>query len=88
MSGVEHQVVRESNYTENDIVKLDFCFDEYAFLLKRGKCLRIDISSTDNNTYICHTNKKGPYYLQTEANTAINTVYLQYLQLTLPVDIE
>ena len=45
----------------------------------------IDISSTDNNTYVCHTNKKGPYFLQTEAETAINTVYLQHSQLMLPV---
>jgi predicted acyl esterase len=64
---------------------LDFCFDEYAFLLRKGEQLRIDISSTDNNTYVCHTNKKGPYFLQTEAETAINTVYLQHSQLMLPV---
>ncbi len=73
------------NYTENDIVKLDFCFDEHAFLLRKGEQLRIDISSTDNNTYVCHTNKKGPYFIQTEAETAINTVYLQHSQLILPV---
>lgn len=76
------------NYTENDTVELDFCFDEYAFLLKKGERLRIDISSTDNNTYVCHTNKKGPYYLQTEGNAAINTVYLQHSRLILPVEVE
>ena len=75
------------SYNKNDIVTLDFCFDEYAFLLKKGECLQIDIASTDDNTYICHTNKKGEYYLQTATETAINTVYLGRSQLFLPIEL-
>ena len=74
------------DYAENDIVRLDFCFDEYAFLLRKGEQLWIDISSTDNNAYVCHTNKKGRYYLQTEADAAVNTVYLRRSKLILPVE--
>lgn len=74
------------DYTQNDVVALHFCFDEYAFLLRKGESLRIDIASTDNNTYVCHTNKKGPYSLQTETNTAVNTVYLERSQLILPIE--
>ncbi len=73
-------------YDANDIVTLDFCFDEYAFLLKSGQCLQIDIASTDNNTYISHTNKKGDYYSQSDARTAINTVYLGQSKLFLPIE--
>ncbi|MBR4296280.1 MAG: CocE/NonD family hydrolase [Clostridia bacterium] len=73
-------------YTENEIATLNFCFDEHAFLLKKGESLRIDISSTDNNTYVCHTNRKGAYYLQTGADKAINKVYLQNSKLILPIE--
>ena len=73
-------------YVSNEVVTLDFCFDEYAFLLKKGECLQIDIAATDNNTYISHTNKKGDYYLQTDAEKAINTVYLGQSRLFLPIE--
>lgn len=73
-------------YTKNDIVSLDFCFDEYAFLLKKYECLQIDIASTDDNTYICHTNKKGDYYLQTDTEIATNTVYLDRSYIFIPVE--
>lgn len=73
-------------YTECDLVTLDFCFDEYAFLLKKGEVLQIDIASTDNNAYVSHTNKKGEYALQTDADVAINTVYLGQSYLFLPVE--
>ena len=43
---------------KNGVAELDFSFDEYAFLIQKGERLRIDISSTDQNTYVCHTNKK------------------------------
>ncbi|MBR2453774.1 MAG: CocE/NonD family hydrolase [Clostridia bacterium] len=74
------------DYTENDAVTLNFCFDEHAFLLKKGESLRVDISSTDNNVYVSHTNKKGPYYLQTESDIAVNKVYLDRSQLFLPIE--
>lgn len=74
------------DYTENTTVMMDFCFDEYAFLLRKGERLRIDIASTDNNTYVCHTNKKGPYYLQTKTDIASNKVYLDSSSLILPIE--
>lgn len=76
------------DYTKDTVVALNFCFDEYAFLLKKGESLRIDISSTDNNAYVCHTNKKGAYYLQTETDTAINKIYLDRSKLILPIEID
>lgn len=75
-----------SNYSKDSVVTLDFCFDEYAFLIKKGERLRIDISSTDNNTYVCHTNKKGKYYLQTETEKAKNSIYLENSYLILPIE--
>ena len=74
------------DYTPNSEVLLDFCFDEYAFLLKKGERLRIDIASTDNNSYVCHTNQKGEYYLQTEVKQAINKVNLSRSVICLPVE--
>lgn len=74
------------DYRENDVVTLEFCFDEYAFLIKKGECLQLDISSTNDNGYVCHTNQKGAYYLQTEARIAANTVHLDRSCLILPVE--
>lgn len=75
-----------SDYKPNTKVSLEFCFDEYAFLLKKGEVLRVYISSTDNNSYVCHTNNKGPYYLQTDTKKAQNKVYLGESFLYLPVE--
>ena len=74
------------NYIKNDVVELNFCFDEYAFLLKKGEQLQIDIAATDNNTYVPHTNKRGEYYLQTDTELATNTVCLGKSFLYLPVE--
>lgn len=74
------------NYIKNDVVELNFCFDEYAFLLKKGEQLQIDIAATDNNAYVPHTNKRGEYYLQTDTELATNTVYLEKSFLYLPIE--
>lgn len=74
------------NYSKNKTVTLDFCFDEYAFLLKKGECLQIDIASTDDNAYVVNTNKQGDYYLQSSADSAINTVHLGQSYLYLPIE--
>ena len=74
------------NYLQGNTVELDFCFDEYAFLIKEGESLQVDIASTDNNTYVCHTNKKGEYYLQTDTDKAKNKIYLDKSWLFLPVE--
>ena len=74
------------DYSKNSITVLNFCFDEYAFLIKKGECLQLDISSTDNNTYVSHTNKKGEYYLQSETDVAENKVHLDKSFLILPIE--
>ena len=74
------------DYSKNSITVLNFCFDEYAFLIKKGECLQLDISSTDNNTYVSHTNKKGAYYLQSETDVAENKVHLDKSFLILPIE--
>lgn len=76
------------DYIKNDTVTLSFSFDEYAFLLKKGECLQIDIASTDNGVYVCHTNKKGEYCLQSDTEIATNTVYLDKSTLYLPIEQE
>lgn len=74
------------DYEPNSVVPLDFRFDEYAFLLKKGEQLRIDIASADDNTYVCHTNRKGEYYLQESVQTALNKVYLGQSFIALPIE--
>ena len=75
-------------YTPKQEAVLQFCFDEYAFLLQKGEQLRIHIAPTDNNTYVCHTNQKGPYCLQTETRVAHNKVDLGRSAIILPVETE
>ncbi len=77
---------QHGNYIKNEEVELNFCFDEYAFLLKEGEQLQIDISATNNNTYVSHTNKKGEYYLQSDTEVATNTVNLGKSFLYLPIE--
>ena len=74
------------NYETNSVALLNFCFDEHAFLIKKGERLQIDISSTDNSAYVCHTNKNGEYYLQKESVEAENKVHLDKSYLILPVE--
>ena len=74
------------DYTAGKRVSLDLCFDEYAFLIAAGERLRVDISSTDDNTYVVHTNRRGEYYEETSTVVAENTVYLEESFLVLPVE--
>ncbi len=73
-------------YTPHTVVPLSFCFDEHAFLLKKGECLQVDIAATDDNTYISHTNRAGAYARQETAVTATNTVHLDDSYLFLPIE--
>ena len=74
------------DYEPDTLVELDFCFDEYAFLLKAGESLRVDIAATDSNTYVPHTNKKGAYYLQADTERALDTVLLDESCIILPTE--
>lgn len=73
-------------YTPNREALLHFRFDEHAFLVKKGEQLRIDIAPTDNSTYVCHTNQKGPYRLQTQPKIAQNKVDLARSAVILPLE--
>jgi predicted acyl esterase len=73
-------------YEAGAAVTLNFSFDEYAFLLKKGQRLQIDIAGTDDNSYVCHTNRIGAYALQTGANIAETRVHLEHSCLILPVE--
>ncbi len=75
------------NYDKGEKVTLDFSFDEYAFLIKKGQRLRIDIAPTDKNTYVCHTNIKGDYYKKDACKKAENKVYLGASHIKLPVEV-
>lgn len=74
------------DYTPGEEVTLSFCFDEYAFLLRTEDSLQVDITAADDNTYVCHTNKKGAYAEQTEAVVATNRVNLDKSYLILPIE--
>ena len=77
---------QKSEYTKNQKVVLNFEFDEYAFALKKGQKLRIDIAPTDKNTYVCHTNIKGDYRSEDNCKIANNKVFLGESFLTLPIE--
>lgn len=74
------------NYEPNTMVLLELVFDEYAFLIKKGESLQIDISSADDNSYIAHTNRKGAYWSQAQSQTACNKIYTDKSCLILPVE--
>ena len=77
---------QKESYESNTEVVLDFEFDEYAFALKKGQRLRVDIAPTDKNTYVCHTNIKGDYSKIKTKKTAQNTVCLGQSCLILPIE--
>lgn len=73
-------------YHPGDEVTLDFSFDEHAFVIPKGEKLRVDISSSAFGLYVRHTNKRGPFALQTEAVPAHNTVLCDRSFLSVPID--
>ena len=75
-------------YVPGEKITLDFSFDEYAFLIKKGGRLRIDIAPTDKNTYVCHTNIKGKYSEIEESVKAENKVFLDESYILLPVEVK
>ncbi len=76
------------DYCPGEPVQIGLCFDEHAFLLRQGECLQIDLASTDDNTYVCHTNNLGDYHKQTAFRVATNTVYTADSYLMLPIECE
>ena len=77
-----------ADYTPNEALKMEFSFDEHAFVVCKGEKIRIDISSSAFPHYIPHTNQKGLFSQQATARVACNTVYLGESFIELPIRIE
>ena len=77
---------RHRNDVPNSKAKLNFFFDEHAFLIKKGERLWIDIPSADNAHFVRHTNQKGLYSKQATCKNAENIVFLDESFLKLPVE--
>ena len=75
----------KADYTPGDEVCMEFSFDEHAFLVKKGECLRVDISSAAYPHYVPHTNLRGLFSAQSEMRVATNTVVLERSFLEWPV---
>jgi len=73
------------HYIPNTKIKMDFSFDEHAFLIKKGEKLRIDISSSAFPLYVRHTNHKGLFSAQTTIKTAKNSVILENSYIEIPI---
>ena len=74
------------DYTPNTEIKMDFSFDEHAFVIRKGEKLGIDISSSAFPWYVKHTNNKGFFSEQITAKTAVNTVILEDSYIEIPVE--
>lgn len=74
------------DYVPGTKVKLNFRFDEHAFLIRKGQRLRIDIASADNTHYVRHTNRKGLFCDQTSAQLARQEIFLDDSFLVLPAE--
>lgn len=88
--GLRDDITQISNvrpdYVPGEEVDLDFAFDEHAFIIRAGECLRIDVSSSAYPLYVRHTNRRGLYCEMRDAVSADNTVLCAASSLTLPVE--
>ena len=73
------------DYTPNTDVELDFTFDEHSFMISKGEKIRIDVSSSNIECYVRHTNNKGLFSEQTTAKIAHNTVDFSKSYIVLPI---
>ena len=74
-----------AQYLPNTVIKMDFAFDEHAFLVKKGEKIRIDISSSAYPHYVPHTNQRDLFSEQKTAKIANNTVHLDESYIEFPV---
>ena len=72
-------------YTPDTEVRMEFSFDEHAFVIRKGERLRIDISSSAFPWYVRHTNNKGLFSEQRTTRIANNTVDLKNSYLEIPI---
>lgn len=75
----------DASYAPGGKIELAFCFDEHAFLIRKGERLRVDVSSSAYPLYVPHTNRRGLFSAQTDTKVATNTVFLDESCLELPI---
>ena len=87
--GLRDDITKLSNftasYTPGSEIEIDFSFDEIAVLVKKGECIRIDISSSAFPLYVPHTNTLGLFSAATTARVAHNSVFLDGSYIELPI---
>lgn len=87
--GLRDDIQQISNFDEkylpNGEIEMQIFFDEHAFLVKKGEKLRIDVSSSAWPHYVPHTNVRGLFSEQKNAQIATNTIILKKSYIELPV---
>ena len=76
----------DTEYVQGSELEMSFCFDEHAFVVRKGEKLRIDISSSAFPHYVPHTNQRGLFSEQTSAKIAHNTVLLDRSYIEIPIE--
>lgn len=66
---------QRQTYTPGEIVKINIDTWDIAWEMKKGSCIRVDISSSDFPQYSAHTNYPGVWALQDKCRTARQTLY-------------
>ena len=74
------------SYRPGDWQKMEFSFDEHAFLIRKGERIRVDVSSAAFPFYVPHTNYKGLFSQQRVARPARNSLCWDGCVLTLPLE--
>lgn len=71
-NGLKHRKA----YTPGEIVDIDIEMWDVAWKLRKGSCIRLDISSSDFPQYCVHSNYPGIWSMQSETKKAKQTVYM------------
>ncbi len=71
-NGSEHRKA----YTPGEIVDIVIEMWDVAWKLRKGSCIRLDISSSDFPQYCVHSNYPGIWSMQSETKKAKQTVYM------------
>ncbi len=74
-----------ADYRPGSEVEIAYTLSDHAFMVEKGDCLRVDIAGANADSFIPHTNFKGPFVEQTKSRTAHNVVFPARCMLTLPV---
>lgn len=66
---------QHGSYTPGEIVPLTLEMWDIDWMLSKGSCLRVDVSSSDFPQYSVHPNLADPWYEQTESRTARQEIH-------------